>query len=398
MAEPNDTNSQDDLARLRHVVQGATELQARLGAHQMPDAFTADLLAITADHGLTIGAETLYEAMRPGSAPTPAHAWPGQGWLPARPVAAGDAPAFDWAWFGTDPIREPFFSDSVARMANRPFSRMFRMRTDFAALCNGAGEEPMRRPDGLIFHMSRCGSTLAAQVLSAVPDSIVMSEPESVNAVVQWARQSNAPFAGKVAALRAVVAALGRDRSGTTKRYFVKLDAWHTLALPLFRAAFPDVPWAFLYRAPEEVMVSHARMPGVHMAPGALPSALIDVAFVDSSSLQDYGARVLARICDAVIEHWPMGGGLLVNYRDVATAVQHAIPAHFGFAPDADEAQAMARAGSRDAKAPERDFASDSKSKRGEVTAKITQAIEMHLGASYTKLETMRVDGRATAR
>jgi hypothetical protein len=36
-------------------------------------------------------------------------------------------------------------------------------------------------PDGFVFHMSRCGSTLVAQMLAVVPDHVVVSEAEPLD-------------------------------------------------------------------------------------------------------------------------------------------------------------------------------------------------------------------------
>jgi hypothetical protein len=52
-----------------------------------------------------------------------------------------------------------------------------------------------------------------------------------------------------------MISALGQARSEVPDRYLIKLDAWHIRRLPLFRAAFPDVPWIFTYRDPAEVLV-----------------------------------------------------------------------------------------------------------------------------------------------
>jgi hypothetical protein len=122
--------------------------------------------------------------------------------------------------------------------------------------------EPGPAPDGLVFHMSRCGSTLVAQMFAALPDSMVVSEPPPLDDVLQISLLGGADTA--IAALRAMSAAFGR-RGG--RPFVLKLDAWHALALPLFRRAFPDTPWVFLYRDPVEVLVSHMRQRGSQMLP-----------------------------------------------------------------------------------------------------------------------------------
>ena len=45
-----------------------------------------------------------------------------------------------------------------------------------------------------------------------------------------------------------------------------------------FRAAFPQAPWLHLYRAPAEVMVSHARSRGMQMVPQVVAPAVFGLA------------------------------------------------------------------------------------------------------------------------
>jgi hypothetical protein len=272
---------------------------------------------------------------------------------------------------------------------------VYRTRTDLDALIAGAALEDALVPDGFVFHMSRCGSTLVAQMLAAVPHHIVASEAAPIDDMVQWAMSSGAPRDRQVAALRAVVAALGRNRSGSARRYFLKLDAWHIFALPLFRAAFPDTPWIFLYRQPEEVVVSHIGMPGMHFVTGML-SATETVADESIVTMEDRGAAVLARYLDAAVEHFPSGRGMLVNYADLLQAMEVTIPAHFGFMPDADERSAMLAATTRHSKAPDQTYSDDTARKHAAVTPTIAAAVETHLRDSYARIEALRLAPSAT--
>ncbi|WP_343519264.1 sulfotransferase [Sphingomonas sp.] len=360
-------------------------LQERLGAIELPDAFEAEAHAVAAASGivLPVGATP----GRPVSVEF--DCWPDTGWLPARTVPGTGAPAFDWIWFGARPLVESFYRDSALRMGTRPLSRTVRPRTDMAALVAGASREGTLAPQGFIFHMSRCGSTLVAQMLAAVPHHAVVSEAEPIDAIVQWTRDADVPFEDKLTALRAIVAALGRNRDGLARRYFVKLDSWHVLALPLFRAAFPEVPWIFLYRDPAEVLVSQMRMPGLHVAaslPGVEPAA--------DFSLETHGAKVLAKLLTAVAEHLALGRGMLVDYAELPYAMEASIPGHFGFAPDAGEARAMAAARARDAKAPGERFVADVARKRAAVTPAIAAAVERFLDAPYARLKSLRTVAR----
>lgn len=388
----------------RRAVIASPALQQRLGTIEMPDLFEAESAIAAAELGIALPQGALADGgghdpiglSRFQPAPVELDRWPQRGWLPARSVLTGGAPAFDWAWFGSRALSEPLYEDTVRRMAGRPLSRIFRTRTSLDALIAGAAQEETVPPHGFIFHMSRCGSTLAAQVLAAVPDHVVVSEPEPLDAVVHWAAASGVPFDMQVAALRAIVAALGRNRSGSARRYFLKLDAWHILALPLFRAAFPEVPWVFLYREPEEVMVSHVRMPGMHFVGGGMLPVELRVDPGASFSLEDHGAKVLAQLLRAAAEHLALGGGMLVDYAGLPEAMDAAIPAHFGFTPDAGERAAMAAAKLRDAKAPDLAFRPDSQSKRAAVTAVTADAVARHLRAPYDRLEVLRAAAGGT--
>ncbi|MCL6305231.1 hypothetical protein M4Q69_11580, partial [Streptococcus agalactiae] len=87
---------------------------------------------------------------------------PGPHWHPARVTGAGEDAEIAWARFGADGLRHSFFADSAAAARARPLNRLLRPVTRLADLPppDGAAD-----PAGFVFHMSRCGSTLIAQML-----------------------------------------------------------------------------------------------------------------------------------------------------------------------------------------------------------------------------------------
>ena len=144
-----------------------------------------------------------------------------------------------------------------------------------------------------------------------------------------------------VRALRAIVTTFGRCRAGDERRYVVKLDSWHALALPLFRRAFPEVPWVFLYRDPVEVLVSQMRQRGTQMLPQVLPPRFYGIDDDGAALDEDYCARVLAAICNAAADNAKLGGGLMIDYRELPAAVMSRIMPHFGIAAGAAERTAI---------------------------------------------------------
>jgi hypothetical protein len=314
---------------------------------------------------------------------------PGPGWLPARVRHAagegGGEPLLDWIHFGARRLIEPFFEDSVAGVRGGGAAFVATRLVDLA----GRVDRPASlEPTGLIFHMSRCGSTLVSQMLAACPANIVVSEASPIDAVVRL----DASDDERARLLPAMAAALGQVRNLGETRFFLKLDSWHACALPLFRRAFPSTPWAFLYREPAAVMVSHARRTGMQMV-----SRLVAPSFYGLDGGQawgeDYFARVLAAICAAALRESPAGGGLALNYDALPQALWTNVLPHFGVAPASDEVDAMARAAGFDAKSPGAPFAPDAEAKRRATTPRIEAAVQRHLAAVYAQLEALRLAG-----
>lgn len=388
------------LARLHALVLDDAALQDQLGPIEDLAAFTDAASGAARLRGLDLTADDLRALLRPdplgldrfvrpmlidGAAARP-------GWLPAEVAWDGARHTVEWAYFGARRLAEPFYEGSLQVARRRPFNRLFRFRTPLAQLEAATSGLTSRKPDGLIFHMSRCGSTLAAQMLASLDSHIVVSEAPPLDAVVQLRRTGEA---AQVALLRAMVGALGQVRNPGETRHFVKLDSWHILALPLFRRAFPDTPWTFLYREPVEVMVSQARQRGVQMVPDFVPPSHYGLDLPGGVPNEDYWARVLAVICQVAADGHARGGGLLVNYRQLPDALAASILPHFGIAPTAEERRVMAQAALRDAKAPSVGFAADSTAKQLAATEAIRAACERRLAGVYGRLEDIRLSGQS---
>lgn len=387
------------LDRFRAAAMADPVIQQLLAELREGDAFEALAVEWANGRGIPLTAEHLIAANRPdplgihafAPAPQSGTAWPPRGWLPAR-CAPEAGFAVDWYHYAGTQLNEPFFADSRSRVASRPFNQLFRYRTQFDDFIAAPREDALA-PDGFVFHMSRCGSTLVSQMLAALPDTIMLSEPDPLDMIVQLPllAQGVTPEL-HVEAFRAMVAALGRDRSGSSKRYFIKLDSWHTLALPLFRQAFPDVPWIFLYREPVEVLVSQERMRGAQTAPGVLPPQIFGFTEAEMSLPDvDYIARVLARTCAAVVDQWHFGGGLAVDYRELPDVMVTRILPHFGIEPTDEERALLDAASGRDAKAPLASFKADSAKKRDEAGPETRAAAERHMADTHARLQALNV-------
>ncbi len=379
----------DALAAFHALLLADVALQDALGDIADFRAFAVRAAEAARAGGVDLNAEALEAALY---APPPNLVLEGlsplRGWLPAEVSQVDGRPVVAWLRFGRRRLTEPFYDNSLARARRLPFNRLFGFRTPLGELeaWSHALDLP-GKPDGLIFHMSRCGSTLAAQMLAASPSNVVISEAAPIDAIVQLNAHDET---AKAALLRAMVAVLGQARNPGETRRFVKLDCWHSLDLPLLRRAFPDTPWVFLYRDPVEVMVSHARQRGMQMIPDLVPPTVFGIDLADGVPDDDYCARVLAAVCEGAVRHYPAGGGRLIDYRELPAALFATILPHFGVAPPEAEADVMRQAAVRDAKAPEQAFAPDGAAKRQAATAAVREICERRLGSVYRRLEALR--------
>ena len=85
-------------------------------------------------------------------------------WTPIRFDFSGPNPSIDWADLSAERFVEPFFDQTVARWATGPRAQPL-VRTGLDVLL-ALDREPSLDPVGMIFHFSRCGSTLVRGCLS----------------------------------------------------------------------------------------------------------------------------------------------------------------------------------------------------------------------------------------
>ncbi|QSQ25438.1 sulfotransferase family protein [Pyxidicoccus parkwayensis] len=318
-----------------------------------------------------------------------------EGWVPCRVLFEDGAPRVEWCHLGTQRFTDPFFEQTLERRFRHPFALLFRHQTSMDELVQRHTERPGLPVRGLVFHMSRCGSTLLAQLLAALPRHIVLSEAGPVDLVLRaHLRLPGVTDAQRIAWLRAVVGALGQRRHPEEEAVFLKLDAWHVLELPLLQQAFPGVPWLFLYRDPVEVLASHQNHRGAHMLPGILEPALpgLKQGAQTEMPLEEYGARVLARLCEAGLRGYQerQGPARLLEYRQLAAEGAPLLTDLFGLELTPEDSERLRAASERNAKNPVVPFEDDSAEKARSVSDVSRELAERFIRPVYNALEAER--------
>jgi hypothetical protein len=323
------------------------------------------------------------------------------GWVPAAVRWREAEPYFEWCHIGNKRFTEPFFDHTIEACLSRPFNSLIRPLTSLSVLHERHDSHPGLLPTGFIFHLSRCGSTLISQMLSALASNHVISEASPIGWMLRaHTRRPWVTDGERISWLRWVVSALGQKRHATARHYFIKFEAWHTLDLPLLAEAFPDTPWLFLYREPLEVMVSLAMQGGSQIVPGILDLQREGIHLEDAQSMprEEYCARALARICQAALTHKDNPRGLLVNYMQLPDFVTTTLLTHFRLTYSASEIAQVMAAARFNAKTPSLAFKSDSDEKRRRATDEIRRVSARLLSSLYEQLETARVEHDSRSR
>lgn len=295
-----------------------------------------------------------------------------------------DEPAVLLADVGSEPLKGAFLDECVSRSlaATGGFAR--RMRAPLSILESAPAFDNPVPLAGILFHVSRCGSSIPVRICQADPTTTVVPEAEPLDVVVTRMPLSHE---ARVNALRAVVAMYARDRTGSTQRLVLKLDAWHLASHALFREAFPHVPFMVVVRDPLDVVVSHVTNRGSHMVPGLLPRAVlgIDASEFQPHELDRYACLVLRTLythaARAVAD-----GAELVRYEELPGAAFERILPAFGVTLDDAARASLAWLSSHHAKRVDQEFSPDTEAKRSAASEALRALVDTIARPAYEAL------------
>jgi hypothetical protein len=313
-----------------------------------------------------------------------------RGWTPVRFFLHDGQPTVEWCQLGDLRLTGPFFEQSVAGARAGGCAACL---TPADVLAEFASDTPDLPLAGIIFHLSRCGSTLVSRMLAALPENVVLSEPEFPATLLH--AQGWPALAGpgeRIRFLRAWVHAQGVRRFPEERRLFIKLEPWLMLDFDLIRAAFPGVPWVFIYRDPVEIMVSQSDNIAAMLMPDPAGAARIGLPFIEALSMthEEYCARVLGRIAEAAIAAAlaDPAAGRLVSYPQLPGAVETVIAPWFGLALDETATGVMRQTARFYAKAPGKIvFQEDSAGKQRTADKELRELADRWIGPAHARLE-----------
>lgn len=223
-------------------------------------------------------------------------------WVPYKLLAEQEQTLCRWLYVGDKPFHEPFFDDTIARcrsgMSFRPHSV-----SNISLLKDWASALPAIEPTAIIFHISRCGSTLVSQLLGINPDHIVLSEVPFLDEVLRAPYKAHAyPAFEQMPALEGAIRFYGQKRTGNESRLFIKTDSWHVLFYKTIRRLYPHAPFILLYREPYEVIHSHRKKAGMQAVPGVIEPAIFGFETPLTTDMDAYMTNVIEKYLSVFIE------------------------------------------------------------------------------------------------
>lgn len=212
---------------------------------------------------------------------------PLKNWLPYQ-LSYEEKKGWGLSWMDLEDIRitAPFFDQTItACKIKRKEKYTIASCSSTGFLTSVAEDIPHLKPSAFVFHVSRCGSTLVTQAFSEEEQNIVISEAPLLDEILRAEEKDPAiTLTNKKHWFKAAINLMGQFRNAKESAFIIKLDSWHLHFYEQLRAWFPDTPFFFLSRKPDEVLASHKKKAGLHSIPGMISKTLLKI---DPS--EDYG-------------------------------------------------------------------------------------------------------------
>ncbi|MCE3251962.1 MAG: sulfotransferase family protein [Cellvibrio sp.] len=230
------------------------------------------------------------------------------------------------------PATEPFQDETIVRYRQLLFNQIIQPCSSLpSAQQQGEHLTPVK-PAGFIFHLSRCGSTLVSGCISELETTCVFSESPLLTELLLDKNLSPDELQSGLCALINLQAAVFPDRP----QMIIKWNAWDIFRWELIREIYPQVPVIFLVRDPVEILASHQRLAGRHMA-GDRSLAGVNSVFISESreqTLLAWRSGVLAALLGEMNRASEQRAVLRIDYKNLDADGIREICQHFGLRPD----------------------------------------------------------------
>jgi hypothetical protein len=263
-------------------------------------------------------------------------------WIPIKLLDEPNNDLCRWLYVGNKNFTEPFFDETISACRSLPKNgHLKRSISSIDILQEWAKGLDAIKPTAFIFHVSRCGSTLIAQLLSMQPQNIVLSEVPFFDDLLRYGFKTNMNILPQ---LEAAISFYATKRTDDCKNLFIKTDSWHVHFYDELRLLYPSTPIFLLYRKPDEVLRSQQKKRGMQAIPNLLEADIFgfDTEIISHKPLDEYMGMVLETYFEKLVgivqkdkNTYPL------NYNEGAIAMVEKIAAISGISFTTEEKLAM---------------------------------------------------------
>lgn len=273
---------------------------------------------------------------------------------------------------------QPFLEDDLVSWRQSLLAQLIRPVTPLQPLLAQLQSLPVVQPDLLIFHWSRCGSTLVSGCLMLEPELKVVSESMLISDVLQDPELS----AYQELCLDLLVRLQGRFRH-QEQQLVIKCNAWDLQQWRLWIAVFPQSKLLGLVRQPAAVLASHQRVSGRHMV-RQQPELWSGIQ--KGLGLLEYRVEVVRQMADFMLELQQEKPMLVLDYQQLVSTSAVELAALLGISLDQQQAQHWQERRTMDAKARQTIFIAPTQNPATQFTSEQQQLIRLRLENRYQLL------------
>ena len=203
---------------------------------------------------------------------------------------------------------------------------------------------------GVVFHESRCGSTLVANSMAAADPAthrVYSESPPPITAFkgCEASGESSCDEDLQTQLILDTMYFMSRSNDPKEKYLFLKIQSIGSTAISAFRRALPDIPYIFVYRDPVQVIMSHLNVPhnrilqtnclrSFHRKPQIYVDVIQELTSkpYDELTPEEHCAAHMATIVESVKKEYTRDPsmGVMVDYLDLPNIlITHIFPNHF---------------------------------------------------------------------
>jgi hypothetical protein len=317
-------------------------------------------------------------------------------WLPIGFEFNGKSIIVRWMDFAGATLAEPFYIQTVRRLrlAIPPAAERV---TQVFDLISQSESVPLIDPAVLIFHVSRCGSTLLANALRLDKECVVLSEAAPIGAILGAQFALTEAFTGADSALmqRTLLQSVVRLYANAFgPKVVLKCHAASILQIARLRMIWPSLPFVVLIREPLEVLVSNLAKPAgwvrsMHRPIGGQKLFGMTAKQIQQMSTEEYCAKGLGQFLLSASSQLD-DKCFLLDYEDLNPPKVFKLATLLNFQlPDitSPEMNAVFKLYSKDPLGL-RTFEDDSKRKRNESSTSVQRLVAQYAAEPYDRLKT----------